>query len=154
MTPIIVLLVILNYQIPKFILESVLGIKYGTSILYDLVMWFFIIFGNILSVRKVYNILDFKEMFDVPLKETKEQIENRENRERLIREQQIKKYEAERLEIAVNTMRNKIRKDYLQRVEKGEVKIQAGMIYINLIHSLEKICDHIFNISEAIVGEK
>ena len=53
MTPIIVLLVILNYQIPKFILESVLGIKYGTSILYDLVMWFFIIFGNIFSVRKV-----------------------------------------------------------------------------------------------------
>ena len=36
-------------------------------------------------------------MFDVPLKETKEQIENRENRERLIREQQIKKYKAERL---------------------------------------------------------
>ncbi len=62
--------------------------------------------------------------------------------------------EADRLEINVNTTRNKIRKDYLQRVEKGEVKIQAGMIYINLIHSLEKIGDHVFNISEAIVGVK
>ena len=60
---------------------------------------------------------------------------------------------ADRLEITVNTMRNKIRKDYLQRVEKGEVKIQAGMIYINLIHSLEKIGDHVFNITEAIIGE-
>ena len=60
---------------------------------------------------------------------------------------------ADRLEITVNTMRNKIRKDYLQKVGKGEVKIQAGMIYINLIHSLEKIGDHVFNITEAIIGE-
>tara|TARA_B100000959_G_scaffold143865_1_gene151005 strand:- start:2473 stop:3789 length:1317 start_codon:yes stop_codon:yes gene_type:complete len=62
--------------------------------------------------------------------------------------------EADRLEININTERNKIRKDYLQRVEKGNVKIQAGMIYINLIHSLEKIGDHVFNISESIVGDK
>ena len=60
---------------------------------------------------------------------------------------------ADRLEITVNTMRNKIRKDYLQKVGKGEIKIQAGMIYINLIHSLEKIGDHVFNITEAIIGE-
>ena len=60
---------------------------------------------------------------------------------------------ADRLEITVNTMRNKIRKNYLQKVEKGEVKIQAGMIYINLIHSLEKIGDHVFNITEGIIGE-
>ena len=62
--------------------------------------------------------------------------------------------EADRLEIIVNKTRNKIRKYYLQRVEKGEVKIQAGMIYINLIHSLEKIGDHVFNITEAITGVK
>jgi len=60
---------------------------------------------------------------------------------------------ADRLEITVNTMRNKIRKNYLQKVGKGEIKIQAGMIYINLIHSLEKIGDHVFNITEAIIGE-
>jgi len=62
--------------------------------------------------------------------------------------------EADRLEIIVNKTRNKIRKYYLQRVEKGEIKIQAGMIYINLIHSLEKIGDHVFNITEAITGVK
>ena len=32
--------------------------------------------------------------------------------------------------------------------------IQTGMIYNNLIHSLEKVGDHIFNISEAIVVDK
>ena len=35
---------------------------------------------------------------------------------------------------------------------REEIKISEGMIYINLIHSLEKIGDHVFNVTEAIVG--
>jgi len=62
--------------------------------------------------------------------------------------------DADEVEIVINTLRNKLRKNYLKRIEKGEVKIQTAMIYNNLIHSLEKTGDHIFNISEAIVGEK
>jgi len=62
--------------------------------------------------------------------------------------------EADNAEININNMRNKLRKSYLQKIEKGEMPIQTGMIYNNLIHSLEKIGDHIFNISEAIVGDK
>ena len=57
--------------------------------------------------------------------------------------------EANEIEIVINKLRNKLRKNYLKRIEKGEVKIQTAMIYNNLIHSLEKIGDHIFNISEA-----
>jgi phosphate:Na+ symporter len=62
--------------------------------------------------------------------------------------------EADNAEININNMRNKLRKSYLQKIEKGEMPIQTGMIYNNLIHSLEKVGDHIFNISEAIVGDK
>ena len=62
--------------------------------------------------------------------------------------------EADEVEIVINKLRNKLRKNYLQRIEKGEVKIETAMIYNNLIHSLEKVGDHIFNISEAIVGDK
>ena len=62
--------------------------------------------------------------------------------------------EADEVEIIINKLRNKLRKNYLQRIEKGEVKIETAMIYNNLIHSLEKVGDHIFNISEAIVGDK
>ena len=62
--------------------------------------------------------------------------------------------EANNAEININNMRNKLRKSYLQKIEKGEMPIQTGMIYNNLIHSLEKIGDHIFNITEAIVGDK
>ena len=62
--------------------------------------------------------------------------------------------EADEVEIVINKLRNKLRKNYLQRIEKGEVKIETAMIYNNLIHSLEKVGDHIFNISEAIVGDQ
>ncbi len=62
--------------------------------------------------------------------------------------------EADNAEININNMRNKLRKSYLQKIEKGEMPIQVGMIYNNLIHSLEKVGDHVFNISEAIVGDK
>jgi phosphate:Na+ symporter len=62
--------------------------------------------------------------------------------------------DADNAEVSINKLRNKLRKSYLQKIEKGEVKIQTAMIYNNLIHSLEKVGDHIFNISEAIVGNK
>ena len=62
--------------------------------------------------------------------------------------------EADEIEIIINKLRNKLRKKYLQKIEKREVKIETAMIYNNLIHSLEKAGDHIFNITEAIVGEK
>ena len=67
---------------------------------------------------------------------------------------QVTLTEANNAEININNMRNKLRKSYLQKIEKGEMPIQTGMIYNNLIHSLEKIGDHIFNITEAIVGDK
>ena len=67
---------------------------------------------------------------------------------------QVTLTEADNAEININNMRNKLRKSYLQKIEKGEMPIQTGMIYNNLIHSLEKVGDHIFNISEAIVGDK
>ena len=67
---------------------------------------------------------------------------------------QVTLTEADEVEIIINKLRNKLRKNYLQRIEKGEVKIETAMIYNNLIHSLEKVGDHVFNISEAIVGDK
>ena len=67
---------------------------------------------------------------------------------------QVTLTEADNAEININNMRNKLRKSYLQKIEKGEMPIQTGMIYNNLIHSLEKVGDHIFNITEAIVADK
>ena len=65
---------------------------------------------------------------------------------------QVSMTDANRAEDIINKMRNKLRKEYLTKIEKGEFKIQTGMIYNNMIHSLEKVGDHIHNITEAIVG--
>ena len=66
---------------------------------------------------------------------------------------QVSLSEATDAEIVINKLRNKLRKRYLQKIEKGEVKIQTAMIYNNLIHAFEKVGDHIFNVTEAIMGE-
>lgn len=65
---------------------------------------------------------------------------------------QVSMADANGAEDIINKMRNKLRKEYLTKIEKGEVKIQTGMIYNNLIHSLEKVGDHVHNITEAITG--
>ena len=65
---------------------------------------------------------------------------------------QVSMADANGAEDIINKMRNKLRKEYLTKIEKGEVKIQTGMIYNNLIHFLEKVGDHVHNITEAITG--
>jgi len=65
---------------------------------------------------------------------------------------QVTLSESDDAEIVINNLRNKLRKSYLQKIEKGEIEIQTGMIYNNLIHSLEKVGDHVHNITEAITG--
>jgi len=67
---------------------------------------------------------------------------------------QISITDANEAELAINKMRNELRKEYLKKIETGEFKIQTGLIYNNLIHSLEKVGDHVYNISEAIEESK
>ena len=67
---------------------------------------------------------------------------------------QVSITEANEAETSINNMRNKLRKSYLEKIEKGDFDIQTGMIYYNIIHALEKVGDHIFNVTEAIVGDK
>ncbi|MEE2954161.1 MAG: Na/Pi cotransporter family protein [Bacteroidota bacterium] len=67
---------------------------------------------------------------------------------------QVSIHDADEKEIFINKTRNTLRKDYLQRIERNELKIEPGVIYINLVHSLEKIGDHVFNVTEAITTEK
>jgi len=61
--------------------------------------------------------------------------------------------EAKNIEDEINDLRNKLRNEHLKNVEKGLYPIHSGMYYIDLIHSLEKIGDHVFDVSEAIVLE-
>ncbi len=61
---------------------------------------------------------------------------------------------ARELENAVNLMRDKLRKEHIINTEKAQYNIQSGLIYSDLFASLEKIGDHVINVSEAIAADE
>ena len=59
---------------------------------------------------------------------------------------------ARTLENSINEMRNKIRKKHLKSMEKKEYNAQSGLVYSNIFSSIERVGDHIINVSEAASG--
>ncbi len=57
------------------------------------------------------------------------------------------------LEVAINELRNDIRKKHLKSMEKGDYNAQSGLIYSNIFSSIERVGDHIINVSEAASGQ-
>jgi len=62
--------------------------------------------------------------------------------------------EAQAAEDKINEMRNTLRKQHLVNIQNGDYKINTALIYNDIIHSLEKIGDHVINVTEAVVGLK
>lgn len=60
---------------------------------------------------------------------------------------------ATEIENDINKYRNKLRKNHLENVEKGEYPIKSGMVYNDLFSQCEKAGDHIINVSEAVIGK-
>lgn len=58
------------------------------------------------------------------------------------------------LEREVNEIRNKIREEHFGSLEREEYNINSTVIYSNLYGGLEKVGDHILNVTEAIAGEQ
>ena len=61
--------------------------------------------------------------------------------------------EAFAIEQQINKKRNKLRKKHLKNVGTEESNIEASLIYSTIFSSLERIGDHIINVSEAVTGE-
>jgi len=57
------------------------------------------------------------------------------------------------LERSLNKLRKKIRKEHFINVEKGEYNFKSATIYGDMFNSIEKVGDHIINVTEAIVGD-
>ena len=53
----------------------------------------------------------------------------------------------------INQKRNQLRAQHLENVERQEYNVKSGMIYSDLFSSLEKIGDHVINVSEAVAGK-
>lgn len=54
----------------------------------------------------------------------------------------------------INEKRDELRAEYLENIsDNKEYNIKGGMVYNDMFSSLEKVGDHIINVSEAVVGQ-
>ncbi len=60
---------------------------------------------------------------------------------------------AKEWETKINEYRDKLRKDYLRKIEKGKYKLESGVIYSDVFANIEKIGDFMYNIQEAAAGK-
>jgi phosphate:Na+ symporter len=65
----------------------------------------------------------------------------------------VDKTAARELEDAINALRDQLRSNNLDRLGNPDYKVKSAMIYNNLFSSLERIGDHIINVTESVVGE-
>ena len=59
---------------------------------------------------------------------------------------------AQSIEASINAERNKIRKRHIKRLENKEYSPSSGLVYSNLFTYLERIGDHLINVSESASG--
>ena len=52
----------------------------------------------------------------------------------------------------VNEFRDFLRSEHFENIERQEYNVKSGIFYSDLFYSLEKVGDHIMNVTEAVVG--
>ncbi|MFK7806442.1 MAG: Na/Pi cotransporter family protein [Saprospiraceae bacterium] len=65
----------------------------------------------------------------------------------------VTKDNARALEKKINKYRDELRDENLQKLGNADYNVKAAMVYNNLFSSLERVGDHIVNVSESVVGE-
>jgi phosphate:Na+ symporter len=61
--------------------------------------------------------------------------------------------EAVEAEQLINQKRDQLRRLHLKSIEAGDYNVKSGLIYNDLFASIEKVGDHLINVSEAMAGE-
>jgi phosphate:Na+ symporter len=57
------------------------------------------------------------------------------------------------LENRIDVLRNTLRNQHYHRLEQGQYTVQTGIVYLDILNRLEKIGDHVINVSEAASGK-
>ncbi len=65
----------------------------------------------------------------------------------------VSKEAAIKAEVDINALRDKLRKENLSKLGNKDYNVRSAMIYNNIFSSLERIGDHIINVTESVVGE-
>lgn len=58
------------------------------------------------------------------------------------------------MERKIDEIRDRLRERHYIRLEDGIYHVRSGIVYLDLLNRLEKIGDHIMNVSEAAAGKK
>ena len=58
------------------------------------------------------------------------------------------------LENRINSKRDSYQQTHYERIEDNVYHLQEGLVFLDLIHGMEKIGDHIVNVNEAVAGLK
>ncbi len=66
---------------------------------------------------------------------------------------QVSLADAKEIELRINAFRKKLRKGHFKSVEQGEYNFKSATVYSNLFNSLEKVGDHIINVSEGLASD-
>jgi phosphate:Na+ symporter len=66
---------------------------------------------------------------------------------------QVNLERANEIESAINSKRDDLRNMHLENMENAEYNMKSGMIFNDLFSSIEKVGDHIINVSEALAGQ-
>jgi len=64
------------------------------------------------------------------------------------------KEKAEFMERTINDLESTFREGHIARLNTGECAVQPGLIFIDMLHGFEKIGDHTFNVTKALVGAR
>jgi phosphate:Na+ symporter len=58
------------------------------------------------------------------------------------------------LEDGIDDLEETLRDNHIARLNRGECEVNSGLIFVDMLHSLEKIGDHSFNVARALAGRK
>jgi phosphate:Na+ symporter len=59
----------------------------------------------------------------------------------------MSKEEAGKYENAIDTMRDQMRDDHVNRLRQGQCSVEAGLVFVNMLVNFERIGDYMYNIS-------
>ena len=54
----------------------------------------------------------------------------------------------------IDELERSLRMNHIYRLNTGECSVKPGLVFIDILHNFEKIGDHTFNLSEAMLGQK
>lgn len=61
---------------------------------------------------------------------------------------------AELNENEIDRLRKVMKKEHIAQINRGDIRVDAGLIFIDLLNNLERIGDHAFNIAEILSGRR